>query len=321
MTVWPRCQIDSEYGMRDLTAHSEQISEEEAQRIDALRPYLFSIAYRMVGSASESEDIVQDAFLRFLSGDRDSVESPKAFLSTIVSRLCLDHLKSARVTREQYPGPWLPEPVLTADLASEPEEQAERRDDISLAFLILLERLTPDERAAFVLREAFDFPYNDIADVLGKSSAASRKLVQRARQRLSSEQRRFEAAFADHRRLTERFLAAAGRGDVEALAATLAEDITVWVDGGPDTHAARRPVYGRENNVRFLLGIVRMFPNAGVTLEDVNGEVAILLWDGVTLISVSTIEVIDDRITGMRTMMNPAKIAYLRQRVNPPFTA
>lgn len=307
--------------MRDLTAHSEQIPDDDAQRLDALRPYLFSIAYRMVGSASDAEDIVQDAFLRFLAGDPNSVESPKAFLSTVVTRLCLDHVKSARVTREQYPGPWLPEPVLTVDLDSGPAEQAERREDVSIAFLVLLERLTPDERAAFVLREAFEYPYNDIAGVLGKSSAATRKLVQRARQRLADVPRRFESAFEDHRRLTERFLAAAGRGDVEALAATLAEDITVRVDGGPDTRAARRPVYGRDNNVRFLMGIVRMFPDAGVTLEDVNGEVAILLWDGDILMSVSTIEALDGRITGMHTMMNPAKLAHIRQRVNSPVSS
>jgi len=306
--------------MRALPPQSNPVpQDDEAQGVTTLRPYLFSIAYRMLGSASDAEDVVQEAFLRYFSDDRESVKSPKAFLATIVTRLCLDHLKSARVTRSEYVGPWLPEPVLTEDLAPGPDEQAERRDDVSLAFLVLLERLTPEERAAFVLREAFGFSYDDIAAMLDKSNAACRKLLQRARQHLESERRQFRVAFEDQRRLTERFLAAARDGNLAVLTDALTEDVTVWADGGPDVLASRRPLHGRETVVPYSIGIMqKVVPDALVTFEDVNGELAILFWIDGKLRGVTTVEMRDGRIAALRSVMNPEKLAHISGRVSPP---
>jgi RNA polymerase sigma-70 factor (TIGR02957 family) len=290
--------------------------------IEALRPYLFSIAYRMLGNASEAEDMVQEAFLRFYAGSPGTVESPKAYLATVITRLCLDELKSARVTRAAYHGPWLPDPVLTADLAPGPEEWAASRDDISLALLVLLERLSPEERAAFVLREAFGYPYEEIATVLDRSAAATRKLVQRARQRMGGPQRRAQVSLDDQRRLTERFLHAARQGDLQRLEELLAADVTSWVDGGGSVRAARRPIVGRSNVARQQIGLLgRIFPRLEFSFELLNGGIGILWWDGDRLVNAMEVEMLDGAIVALRSVMNPAKLAYLRQRVSPPLTS
>jgi len=287
--------------------------------LETLRPYLFSIAYRMLGDASEAEDMVQETFLRFYASARDDVDSPKAYLATVITRLCLDHLKSARVTRAAYHGPWLPSPVLTADLAPGPEEQATGRDDVSLAFLVLLERLTPHERAAFVLREAFDYRYDDIAEVLGNSSAAARKLVQRARERVGQAERRRCVAGDHQQRLTERFLEAARRGDLSRLEDVLAADVTSWVDGGAEVRAARRPIVGRTNVARQQAGLLtKIFPGLTFSFHSLNGVDGILWWDGETLVNAMSIEMSDGVITGLYSVLNPIKLAHLRERVTPP---
>jgi RNA polymerase sigma-70 factor (ECF subfamily) len=290
--------------------------------IDALRPYLFSIAYRMLGNASEAEDMVQEAYLRFYAGTQGEVASPKAYLATVITRLCLDELKSARVTRAAYHGPWLPEPVLTADLSPGPEEQAASRDDISLAFLVLLERLSPEERAAFVLREAFGYPYDEIASVLDKSSAASRKLVQRARQRMDAPRRQAHVSLDDQRRLTERFLHAARHGDLQRLEEMLAADVTSWVDGGEGVRAARRPIVGRTNVAHQQIGLLgRIFHGLEFSFEPLNGGVGILWWDDDRLVNAMEVEALDEVIVALRSVMNPSKLAYLSQRVSPPLTS
>jgi RNA polymerase sigma-70 factor (ECF subfamily) len=287
--------------------------------IDGLRPYLFSIAYRMLGDASEGEDVVQEAFLRYVAGAPDLVASPKAYLATVITRLCLDELKSARVTRAAYHGPWLPEPVLTADLAPGPEEQAASRDDVSLAFLVLLERLSPEERAAFVLREAFDYQYDDIASILHKTNAASRKLVQRARQRVETPRRREHVSPEAQRRLTERFILAARQGDLDRLEDLLAADATSWMDGGDLQKAARRPIRGRDRVARQMIGLLeRIFPDVVFSFEPVNGGVAVLWWQADRLLLVMMASIVDGTITNLHCVMNPAKVAYLRQRVSPP---
>jgi RNA polymerase sigma-70 factor (ECF subfamily) len=287
--------------------------------LESLRPYLFSIAYRMLGEAGEAEDMVQEAFLRYLTGAPETVDAPKAYLATIVTRLCLDHLKSARVTRAAYHGPWLPSPVPTVDLAPGPEEQAAGRDDVSLAFLVLLERLTPHERAAFVLREAFDYQYDDIATVLGNSSAACRKLVQRARERVGQPKRARQVSLDDQRRLTERFLDAARRGDLQRLEEVLAADVTYWMDGGRQARASRRPIHSRNSVARLMSFLLtKIFPNVVFSFESVNGGLAALWWEGDRLINVSEVVVEDGEIIALRSVMNPEKLAYLRRRVGPP---
>ena len=291
------------------------VGDIEAEAFEALRPYLFAIAYRMLGSASEAEDVVQDSYLRFTRAAPEAIRSPKAYLAAVVTRLCLDRLKSARVVREAYVGPWLPEPAPTADLAPTPEEAAERREEVSLAFLVLLERLTPEERAVYVLREAFDYPYQEIAAILGKSVAACRQLAHRARQHLA-DRPRFAASPEAQRRLTEHFLAAARRGDLPALTEVLAADVTLWSDGGEKALAARRPIHGRDAVARWVIGIAAKLPvDAVVTFEDINGGVGVLVWVGDELVSAMTLDVGDGRVRAAHVVVNPDKIAYLRRRL------
>ena len=228
-----------------------------------LRPYLFSIAYRFVGSASEAEDLVQEAFVRYVAAQPAEVQSERAYLSTIVTRLCLDHLKSARTKREAYVGPWLPEPVLTEQGELGPLESAEQRDLVSLAMLVVLERLSPEERAVFVLHEAFDYPFAELGTLLGKSAPACRQLFHRARERIAAGRTRFSAPRAAQQGLVDQFIAAARRGDIRSLASALAEDVTAWGDGGGKVFAARLPIAGREAVLRFSRGYCAWRRRAG----------------------------------------------------------
>src|SRR5579859_249132 len=224
------------------------------------RRLLFSIAYRMTGSASEAEDIVQEAYLRYQAADASEIRSLKSYLSTIVTHLSLDYLKSARVEREQYVGTWLPEPLLTTPADPVPLEAIEQRESISLAFLLLLETLTPPERAIFLLHEVFDYPFQEIAEIVGKSPATCRQILHRAHQRLAVRQRRFAAAPEVHAHLLQHFLLACQRGDLAALTELLATDSIAWADGGGKATANLRPVYGQGAVTRLLLGITRKLP-------------------------------------------------------------
>jgi RNA polymerase sigma factor (sigma-70 family) len=202
-----------------------------------LRPLLFSIAYRMIGSVSEAEDIVQEAFLRYHRAQPTDVESPKAYLSAVTTRLAIDHLRSARARREEYVGPWLPEPLLIDEGAGDPSAHAELADSLSFAFLVLLERLSPVERAAFLLREVFAYPDDEIAEVIGKSEANTRQLVSRARRHADAERPRFEVDREAHEELTDRFIEATQNGDTEGLIELLAEDVYTYTDGGGKAQA------------------------------------------------------------------------------------
>ncbi len=245
----------------------------------AHRPLLFSMAYRMLGSAAEAEDVLQVAYLRFEPVRLEAIESPRAYLATIVTRLCLNELTSARARRENYVGPWLPEPVLTASLPG-PEDQAATYDSISLAFLALLERLTPAERAVFLLREVFDYKYEEIAVVVEKSPAACRKLFGRAEVFVRANRPRFSASPEAHRRLLEAFMRAAGQGDLAGLTQLLAEDVVFWADGGGKVRgAALQPVRGRDAVAQFVLGVTAKFlpPGARFAVVDVNGRPTLLI--------------------------------------------
>jgi RNA polymerase sigma-70 factor (ECF subfamily) len=245
-------------------------------------PLLFSIAYRLLGSAQEAEDILQEAYLRFEPVKLAEIDNPRAYLSTIVTRLCLNHLASARVRRETYLGPWLPEPVggdRHPDLAG-PEQHALDADSISLAFLVLLENLTPAERAVFILREVFEFSYAEIGEMLEKSEAACRKLFSRARGYIRAHRPRFEVDPEAHHRLLGEFMQAVGQGDLEGLTALLAEDVTFWADGGGVVRgAALRAITGRENVARFMLGVTEKFMPQGAQVDVVviNGQPSILI--------------------------------------------
>lgn len=283
---------------------------------NADRPRLFSIAYRMLGSASDAEDVLQDAWVRYAAADASTIRSPQAFATTIVTRLCLDRLKSARATREQYVGPWLPEPVLTREMDS-PEATLERAESVTLAFLVLLEKLSPEERAVFLLKDVFDYDHAEIGEILGISSANSRQLLHRARTALAQGRPRRAGTPGSRRAMAERFAQAFATGDAAALASMLASDAGMWADGGGKATAARRPLLGREAIVNFLVGIHRigeasgLIRDASLVIEDVNSEPALILRVGARLESIFVLSVEDDAITGIRVVRNPDKLVRI----------
>jgi RNA polymerase sigma-70 factor (ECF subfamily) len=289
------------------------VSDEHAAAFEAARPRLFGVAYRMLGSAAEADDVVQDAWLRWQGAEREEVRDPLAFLVTTTTRLALNVAQSARVRREAYVGPWLPEPV---DTSADPALGAQRGAALEVAVLMLLERLTPTERAAYVLHEAFDYPYREIAQVLDLSSEENaRQLASRARRKLRAAERpRRRAASGDdeRRRLLAAFVAAAREGDVERLESLLAEDVVNYADGGGVVHAARRPLVGRARVARALVGVVAKFWPPETTAEpiDVNGAPGILARDpaGAPL-GVLTIQATADGIAAILWQVNPHKLA------------
>jgi RNA polymerase sigma-70 factor (ECF subfamily) len=287
----------------------------------ALRPRLLGIAYRLLGSMWDAEDVVADAMVRWLRTDRSQVREPAAFLTTVVSRLALDQLRSARATRETYTGPWLPEPVI-ADDTLDPLDNLVKRDTLSLATLRLMEQLTPPERAVFVLREAFDIPYSQIAEILDVSESNARQLLHRAQTRLGERHRRTEADERRHAELLERLLWAAGEGKLDELEEMLAADVVSYNDGGGKTRAAPFPVVGRTKILAFIRGLLRRSgPSPYLRMLRVNGEPAAQFSvDGHD--SVVTIEVHDDKIVSIFTVLNPDKLSYLyRQTGGPPAAA
>ena len=269
------------------------------------RAVLLGLAYRLLGSMHDAEDVVQDAWLRWAAEDRSGVREPRAFLITVVSRLGLDRLKAARVTREAYIGPWLPEPVESGRLG--PLDTVELRDTVSYATLHVLERLTPPERAVFVLREAFEMPYADISTVLGISAVHCRQLLARARQRVISGSDRGHPTREEHLRLLTGFLDAAGNGNLPGLVALLADDVVAWNDGGGRVRAALRPITGRDKVVSFVVGLVHRFGFSDAEIVDVNGHPG-LLTHFVGQQQLVTIGVRDRRIQSIYAVLNPEKL-------------
>jgi RNA polymerase sigma-70 factor (ECF subfamily) len=274
----------------------------------AQRPALLGLAYRMLGSRADAEDVVQDAWLRWSSAH--GVDNPAAWLRTVVTRLCLDELRSARVRRESYVGPWLPEPVHTADGALGPLDTAELRDSLSLGFLHLLERLSASERAVFVLREAFALPYEEVAESVGRSVAACRQLHVRARAKLGPDG---PAGRASSRRgVLDQLVTAVAAADIAALTALLADDAVMVSDGGGVVSAARRPVEGADRIARFLIGVGTRVPaGAAVDVEEVNGAPCVLVRVAGVVTQVLSIEVADGRLRSMQIVSNPEKLSHL----------
>lgn len=272
---------------------------------------MFGLAYRLLGSAHEAEDAVQDAFLRWDRADRAAIEHPDAWLTKVVTNLCLNRLTAARATRERYVGQWLPEPVLT-DLLG-PLETVEQRDSVSLAVLALLERLTPAERAVFVLREAFGYGHREIAEVMELSEVNCRQLHRRATRHLADHKPRFQPSREERERLAGRFLAAAQNGDLRALEDLLAEDITSWADSGGQHPTARKPVTGRDHVARYFTGAWRKAPDGlEFSFAEVNGSTAIIASAGGAAMGVVALEFDGDRIAGVRIVANSAKLSHLR---------
>jgi len=282
---------------------------------EAYRALLFSIAYRMTGSAADAEDLVQDAYIRYASTDTDVVRDVKAFLVTILTRLALDRLKSAQKKREEYIGPWLPEPVFTG-IDGDPYARATRDEKIEMALLRTLERLSPQERAVLLLYEVLDHDHNEIAELLGITAASSRQILHRAKERVAEEKQRFTPPPEQQRRLIESFVAAAAQGDVAALRNVLAEDVVALADGGGKSFAAKRPVHGADAVAKMFVGIVLKF-GAGVkaSIEEVNGELALVGRRDDTIVSIGMFTFDGDRITEIVSFANPDKLAFAeRQR-------
>lgn len=287
-----------------------------AESFEAYRPLLFSIAYRMLGSASDAEDILQEAYLRYQNADSRKISDLKAYLCAIVTNLCLDYLKSARVQREQYIGPWLPEPVLTGEQYVNPFETAERHESILQAFLVLLEELTPPERAVFLLHEVFDFDYREIGAMIGKSAANCRQLCHRAKAFIARRQHRFDTSRETHLHLITSFFQACQEGDMRELQDMLAQDVVSWGDGGGKVPAARRLISGADKVARLWLGLARKVPpTLALSIAEVNGTPAALLWLDDALYSVLTFDVLDGRIKTIRNVVNPDKLAYIERQL------
>lgn len=274
------------------------------------RNLLFSIAYRMLGSVMEAEDAVQEAYLRFMSVDaEDDIVSYRAYLTTIITRICLDQLKSARVQREQYFGPWLPEPLETED---EPSVVLQSRETITLAFLTLLEKLPPVERAAFLLREVFDYEYADIAQIVEKSEANCRQLVSRAKKHLVENRPRLDTPQDVQRRLLARFMAAVNEGDEAPLVQMLSEDVQLWSDGGGKVTAAIHPLFGPAKVAAFFAGLGRKRPpNTEIQFRDYNGAPGIAIYIDGKLDTVMNFLIADDQIYDIRAVRNPDKLRHL----------
>jgi RNA polymerase sigma-70 factor (TIGR02957 family) len=287
------------------------------EQFDELRPSAFAIAYRMLGSVSEAEDVVQEGFMRLHRARErgERIESPGAYLSTVVSRLSLDYLRSARVRRETYVGEWLPEP-LVASADDDPARKAEIADSLSLAFLVLLESLSPEQRAAFLLREVFDEPYDRIAEIVGTSAQNARQLATRARRHVEERRPRFEASREQREELATRFFAAAEEGDLEGLEQLLAHDVVLHGDGGGKAPALARALHGRDRVARILAaGFARLQTLLGAFTtrrEEVNGQPGALFLDREgRLIGVMILDIAEGQIQGVSSIVNPDKLQHL----------
>jgi RNA polymerase sigma-70 factor, ECF subfamily len=299
-------------------------AEPAAEAFPRYRPLVFAIAYRMLGSVSAAEDVVQEAFLRYhrsAAGDPAAIRSARAFLSAVTTRLCLDELRSARARRETYPGPWLPEPVLTgaapagfAAAPPDPAEAAEQADSLSMAFLLLLEQLSPVERAVFLLHDVFSFGYDEVATVVGKSEANCRQLAARARRRVAGGRPRFAASRRQRTELADRFFQAVQRGQVDELVDLLAADVVVYGDGGGTRPSWSRPITGRDKASRLLTALSAQIRALGLTVwvAEVNGHPGGLCLDGAgRLVNVFSLDIADGQIQAIRSVINPAKLRHL----------
>jgi RNA polymerase sigma-70 factor (ECF subfamily) len=288
-----------------------------AETYEHLRPLLFSIAYRMLGSVAEAEDVVQEAFVRYhgaLHARPDEVESPRAYLSAVTTRLAIDHLRSARVRREQYIGEWLPEPLITDETAADGARYTEEADSLSMAFLLVLERLSPVERAVFLLHDVFDYGYDEVAGIVGKSEDNCRQLASRARRHVEEEKPRFEASRRERDELAARFFDAVGDGDIDGLVELLAADVVVYGDGGGTRPSWPRPIVGRDRVLRLLVGMGTDARDLDTSIRrtEVNGQPGAMFVDrSGRLINVMTLDIVDGVVQTVRSIINRDKLRHL----------
>ncbi len=296
--------------------------ENQGEAFEYYRRLLFSIAYRMTGSASDAEDLVQETYLRYQASASAEIVSLKAYLTTIITRLALNYLQSARVVREQYMGTWLPEPILTSEGGGFPLADLEHQEALSLAFLRLLEALSPPERAVFLLHEVFDYPFSEIGRMLEKSPANCRQILHRARQALEDRRARFEPEPQRQRQLLLSFLSASQAGNMTALTSLLAQDAVSWSDGGGKVQTNLKPIYGQQAVSRFWLSVTPKAPRPlTFTLAEINGSPAILCWDEGSLAGVISLTLSAGSIQEIYALLNPEKLAYLQQQLSARGTA
>jgi RNA polymerase sigma-70 factor (ECF subfamily) len=293
-----------------------RVKNDVAEAYVDLRPLLFSIAYRMLGSVGEAEDLVQEAFIRYQRAiaEDTAVQSPRAYLSAVVTRLAIDQLKSARARRETYVGEWLPEPLVTDDGAGDPAVHAELADSLSMSFLLLLERLTPVERAVFLLHDVFGYDFAEVAAIVDRTPATCRQHAVRARRFIAEDRPRFDASEAERDELLRGFLAAAGRGDVEGLIELLATDVVVYGDGGGKVPQWSAPIEGADKVARMFasLGVQIRRLNASVEPHRINGQPGVVFRGpkgGV--FSVMSFEIVGGRVATIRSIVNPDKLGHL----------
>ena len=290
--------------------------QQRAELLEELRPRAFAIAYRMLGSVAQAEDVVQEGLIRLneVLDSGEAVSSPPAYLATVVTRLSIDELRSARARRETYVGEWLPEPLLTSDEA-DPAREAELSDSLSFAFLRLLESLTPEQRAAFLLHDVFDYPYAEIAEIVGRSEPSARQLAARARARIEEGRPRFEVSREESDALAARFFAAAQEGDVKGLEEMLAADVELHGDGGGKVPALARPIFGRERTARTLVAWFRVAERVGGISFDptwVNGRPGAITRDrDGRIVNVLSLDLAEGQIQAISSVVNPDKLHHL----------
>ncbi len=285
---------------------------------NAQRPLLFSIAYRMLGSRPDAEDAVQETFLRWQKADEEEVQSPRSYLATVTTRLCIDSLRSARAQREVYIGPWLPEPIVTAH-QDRPDAGVELAESLTMAFMVLLESLAPAERAAFLLHEVFEYDYPEIAEILEKSEANCRQMIHRAKERVATRHRRFNPTREETERITARFLQAARGGDVSSLMSLFAEDAVLMSDGGGKVRAALNPIRGADPIARFIVGVVRkgIPADATITLSEINGQPAFVVFQENQPTSATILDIRGGVIRNVFVIVNPDKLRGLKITASP----
>jgi RNA polymerase sigma-70 factor (ECF subfamily) len=285
--------------------------EAEVAAFEEWRSLLFGIAYRMLGSAADAEDVIQEASLRWLQRGDEPVRSVRAYLVTIVTRLCIDQLESAHARRVTYTGPWLPEPIVVDEDDSVAVEQA---DSLSLAFLVLLEELTPLERAVYLLHDVFGYTFEEVGRSLGRTPASCRQLGSRARSHIEARRRRFDADLRHGQELTKRFLESCATGDLSSLLSMLSDDVVLWSDGGGKVRAAMRPVIGPQRSARFLINVAKR--NVGTPRNLVlNGQPATVFLHEGTVVGALVLDIIEGRIVGIRVISNPDKLECLDARL------
>lgn len=277
------------------------------------RAYLFSIAYRMLGSVMDAEDLVQETWLRWQQSDVQQIQNPKSFLAAITTRLCIDYLRSARVKRESYIGPWLPEPLLTDKRGLDGESMMVLADNISFAFMQLLEKLSPTERAVYLLRHVFDFEYSEIAEIVNKKEPACRQIYRRARHHLAAEKPRFDNTIAEQQVVMGRFWQACLERDMETVRQLIAEDATFYSDGGGQVRAARRPVRTADHVIQFLMGLLRLAPE-GMEVKStiVNGQPGMMILVNGRLFNIFVIDVRHMKVQNIYSILNPDKLKHIQ---------